>query len=272
MSLLLVDIDRFKDINEALGHDTGDRVLAEVGCTAAGGAARGATAGPPRRRRVRRPAARGGRAGRPPGGRPAAPVAGRPDRPPELPATPTHQPPRLTGHPNSPAIELTSHPELTSDPERDRRDAAARAGQRRASPPASCAAAGPQDLLRQADVAVARAKAAGTGVEVFEPDRDRIDTTRLRRTDELRAALERGDLEVYLQPQVDLATGTVVGAEALARWRHPQDGVLLPASFLPLAARTGLLRPVAALVLDRATAACARWWSLRLHRSRSAST
>jgi EAL domain-containing protein (putative c-di-GMP-specific phosphodiesterase class I) len=80
------------------------------------------------------------------------------------------------------------------------------------------------------------------------------------RIDELRSALERGDLEVYLQPQVDLADGAVIGAEALARWRHPQDGVLLPDSFLPLAAQTGLMRPVAALVLDRALGACARWW------------
>lgn len=63
-----------------------------------------------------------------------------------------------------------------------------------------------------------------------------------------------------MQPQVDLATGRIVGGEALARWRHPQDGVLLPAAFLPLAEHTGLTRPMAALVLDRALAACASWW------------
>jgi EAL domain-containing protein (putative c-di-GMP-specific phosphodiesterase class I) len=78
--------------------------------------------------------------------------------------------------------------------------------------------------------------------------------------DELRSALERGDLVVHLQPQVDLATGRVAGCEALARWRHPHDGVLLPDAFLPLAAHTGLMRPVAAVVLDRALEACALWW------------
>jgi diguanylate cyclase (GGDEF)-like protein len=228
VSLLLVDIDRFKDINEALGHDTGDRVLAEVGS---------------RLQSVLREG--------------------------QLLA-------RLGG--DDFAVLL---PGADEDAARRVADLLRRAlrdpigsirigtGQSRLHITASVGVATcqlhrgrPTDLLRQADVAVARAKAAGTGVEMFQPERDRIDTTRLRRTDELRAALERGDLEVYLQPQVDLATGTVVGAEALARWRHPQDGVLLPASFLPLAAATGLLRPVAALVLDRATAACARWWKL----------
>jgi EAL domain-containing protein (putative c-di-GMP-specific phosphodiesterase class I) len=65
---------------------------------------------------------------------------------------------------------------------------------------------------------------------------------------------------VYLQPQVELVSGRIVGAEALARWRHPHDGVLLPEAFLPLAAQTGLLRPVAAAVLESALAACAQWW------------
>jgi diguanylate cyclase (GGDEF)-like protein len=228
VSLLLVDIDRFKDINEALGHETGDRVLAEVGA---------------RLQAVLREG--------------------------QLLA-------RLGG--DEFAVLLPGAQEKAARRVADLLRRAMRdpvgsirigAGQTRLHVTASVGVATcqlrrgkPADLLRQADVAVARAKVSGTGVEVFEPERDRIDTTRLRRTDELRAALERGDLEVYLQPQVDLATGTVVGAEALARWRHPQDGVLLPASFLPLAARTGLLRPVAALVLDRATAACARWWSL----------
>jgi EAL domain-containing protein (putative c-di-GMP-specific phosphodiesterase class I) len=90
---------------------------------------------------------------------------------------------------------------------------------------------------------------------------DRLGPQRLHRIDELRSALEHGDLEVYLQPQVELATGRIVGAEALARWRHPHDGVLLPEAFLPLAAQTGLLRPVAAAVLEGALGACAQWWS-----------
>jgi len=123
----------------------------------------------------------------------------------------------------------------------------------------------PEDLLRQADLAVARAKTAGTGVAVYDPAVDRLGPHRLLRIDELRSALEHGDLEVYLQPQVGLASGAIVGAEALARWRHPHDGVLLPEAFLPLAGQTGLLRPVAAAVLDSALETCARWWA-RGHR------
>jgi diguanylate cyclase len=118
----------------------------------------------------------------------------------------------------------------------------------------------PTDLLRQADLAMERARVSGTGIELYDPERDPLDDTLLQRSHELRAALERGDVEVFLQPQIRLSDGRIVGAEALARWRHPQDGVLLPESFLPLAAQTGLMRPMATVVLDRALAACAQWW------------
>jgi EAL domain-containing protein (putative c-di-GMP-specific phosphodiesterase class I) len=119
----------------------------------------------------------------------------------------------------------------------------------------------PEDLLRQADAAVHRAKATGSGIAVYEPEKDGSGPGRLRRVEELRSALERGELVVHLQPQVDLATGRIVGCEALARWRHPDDGVLLPEAFMPLAAHTGLMRPVTAAVLDRALEACATWWA-----------
>jgi diguanylate cyclase len=119
----------------------------------------------------------------------------------------------------------------------------------------------PEDLLRQADAAVHRAKATGSGIAVYDPEKDGAGPGRLRRVEELRSALERGELVVHLQPQVDLASGRIVGCEALARWRHPDDGVLLPEAFIPLAAHTGLLRPVAAAVLDRALEACSSWWS-----------
>ena len=118
----------------------------------------------------------------------------------------------------------------------------------------------PEDLLRQADAAVPRAKATSSGIAVYDADKDGSGPVRLRRVDELRSALEQGDVVVHLQPQVELATGAVVGCEALARWRHPHDGVLLPDAFLPLAATTGLMRPVTDVVLDRALEACASWW------------
>ncbi|MBL8931416.1 MAG: bifunctional diguanylate cyclase/phosphodiesterase [Kineosporiaceae bacterium] len=117
----------------------------------------------------------------------------------------------------------------------------------------------PSALVQQASVAVWRAKQSGGGVSHFELGAEQ--PSRQPPIGELRVALEQGDLEVYLQPQVRLAGGAICGAEALARWRHPQDGVLLPASFLPLAAQTGLMRPIAATVIELALRACARWWS-----------
>ncbi len=222
VALLLVDIDRFKEINEALGHPTGDLVLTEVGARFQG---------------VLREGQLLARLG---GDEFAVVLPGAGPEPARRVAD------QLLGVLAEPFSVLG-----------DRLPVRASIGI------ASCQLrrGEPADLLRRADVAMYRAKAAGTGVELYDPDRDRVDAVRLRRTAELRAALERGDLEVHLQPQIDLAKGTVVGAEALARWRHPHDGVLLPASFLPLAAQTGLMHPVAALVLDRALSACAQWWS-----------
>jgi diguanylate cyclase (GGDEF)-like protein len=220
ISLLLVDLDRFKDVNDALGHQLGDKLLTEVGA---------------RLRGVLRPNQLLARLG----GDEFAVV--------------------LPGAGLDPARRVAR--ELRGCLEQPFVIGGNRLHVRASVGIASCRLPRdePTDLLRQADVAMYHAKVS-SGIEVYDPRRDENSAHRLRRIDELRHALERGDLEVHLQPQVDLRRRTVVGAEALARWRHPQDGVLLPASFLPLAAQTGLMRPVAALVLDRALAACATWW------------
>jgi diguanylate cyclase len=81
--------------------------------------------------------------------------------------------------------------------------------------------------------------------------------------EDLRAALEAGDLTVHLQPQTALADGRTVGVEALVRWEHPSRGVLAPRELLPVAERAGLHRPLAESVLDLALASAARWWSGR---------
>jgi len=121
-----------------------------------------------------------------------------------------------------------------------------------------------EELLRCADVAMYAAKASRSGVHVYVPDPLGGTGDRLRTMEELRTALERDDeLEVHLQPQVDLGDGTVVGAEALVRWRHPTRGLLSPADLLPAAEQAGLLRPLADAVLELALTAASRWWSTR---------
>jgi diguanylate cyclase (GGDEF)-like protein len=222
IALLLVDLDRFKDVNEALGHDSGDRLLTEVGA---------------RLRTALRPTQLLARLG----GDEFAVV---------LPAAGVQTARRVA----QALRESLSEPfEINGS----RLYVQASVGVATCHP----GSGEPTDLLRQADVAMYQAKSLGTGIEVYDESRDDASGQRLRRTDELRDALERGDLEVHIQPQVDLRTGLICGGEALARWRHPVDGVLLPDSFLPLAEHTGLMRPVAAQLLDRALEACATWWT-----------
>jgi len=116
------------------------------------------------------------------------------------------------------------------------------------------------DLLRYSDVAMYRAKERpGTRYHVFTAGRDALAAERLRREDELRRALERDELVVHYQPLVALADGSVVGAEALVRWRHPERGLVRPTHFLSLAEETGLIVPIGERVVQRALADAASW-------------
>ncbi len=118
----------------------------------------------------------------------------------------------------------------------------------------------PDDLLRDADVAMYRAKAAGGGRAVlFDADMNAEALARLDLEADLRQAVARGELRVYYQPEVDLATGVIVGIEALVRWQHPTRGVVLPATFLPLAEETGLIEPLGRWVLAEACRQARGW-------------
>ena len=117
----------------------------------------------------------------------------------------------------------------------------------------------PEELLQHADVAMYQAKKAQSGRELYARDRDTHSRDRLALAAELERALERGEIELYFQPKADLRTGRVVGAEALARWQHPAHGLLLPEVFIPLAETTGLIRGLTRRVLDLALGQCAAW-------------
>jgi diguanylate cyclase (GGDEF)-like protein len=105
-------------------------------------------------------------------------------------------------------------------------------------------------LLRHADVAMYQAKTARTGYELYTAERDRNSVDRLTVLGELRGALERRELEVHYQPKAELRSERVTGVEALVRWRHPTRGLLPPDRFIPMAYQTGLIRPLAFYVLD----------------------
>ena len=115
-------------------------------------------------------------------------------------------------------------------------------------------------LLQRADVAMHVAKAQNLGVCTYDPAVDGYSPAKLALLGELRRALDRGELVLYYQPQVNINTGDVVGVEALVRWRHPDRGLVFPDEFIPLAEHTGLIGPLTRQVLDTALAQ-ARTWS-----------
>jgi diguanylate cyclase (GGDEF)-like protein len=117
-----------------------------------------------------------------------------------------------------------------------------------------------EDLLKKADLALYRAKSEGRGrSRFFEAGMDALMQMRRALELDLREALREGQFEVHYQPIVDVATSQVTGFEALLRWRHPQRGLLYPADFLALAEEIGLIVPLGAWVLRQACQDAATW-------------
>jgi diguanylate cyclase (GGDEF)-like protein len=114
-------------------------------------------------------------------------------------------------------------------------------------------------LLQRADVAMYVAKDAQAGTAPYDIEQDTNDAAKLALAGELRRAIEANELVAYFQPKADLESGRIVGAEALVRWQHPERGLIPPGEFVPIAERTGLIKPLTRSVLASALAACAAW-------------
>ena len=221
-ALLLVDLDHFKQINDNLGHGTGDRLLIEVA------------------RRLRRQLRPGDHAARLGGDEFVVLLADLPrhgfervalDRARQLLAA-LNVPFLLDG------LELPLEGSVgVSVDTGDGQDG--------------------EELLRRADVAMYQAKKHRNSVALHEPDQDSASSLQL--LGQLQGGLRLGELEVHFQPVVDLATDAIAGTEALVRWRHPDRGLLSPGLFIPLVEQTSLILPLTLEVLDQAIAQTTAW-------------
>lgn len=114
-------------------------------------------------------------------------------------------------------------------------------------------------LFQHADVALYVAKRKGLGYTVYTPEQDQYNPRRLILMGQLRHAIESGQLFPLYQPKIDIQTGRVVGVEALVRWKHPEYGIIPPADFIQLTERTGLIQLLTQCVLKAALGQCQAW-------------
>ncbi|MBR1222363.1 EAL domain-containing protein [Bradyrhizobium sp. U87765 SZCCT0131] len=223
VAILCLDLDRFKEINDTLGHHVGDELLKQVGGRLSG-CARGS--------------AQVARLG---GDEFAIVQVGAGPQPTEAAilardvVEAISAPFEIGGHQLNigVSIGITLAPSDGEDPEQ---------------------------LLRNADLALYRAKEDGRGTFLFfEPGMDARAQARRMLELELKTALSRGEFEVYYQPIVGFETGQIVGFEALVRWNHPIRGLIAPGQFIPVAEETGLIRAIGDLVLHKACQDAAGW-------------
>jgi diguanylate cyclase (GGDEF)-like protein len=117
----------------------------------------------------------------------------------------------------------------------------------------------PEDLLQHADIAMYVAKQTHAGFVLFDPALDQHSPHKLTLLGELRRAIDHHQLRLHYQPKIDTHTSQILGVEALVRWQHPTHGLLGPDEFIPLAERTALIGPLTHHVLDTALGQCHQW-------------
>src|SRR4051794_33329209 len=116
-----------------------------------------------------------------------------------------------------------------------------------------------ETLQQRADIAMYSAKQSGRGFALFEAELDRHSPRRLALAGGMRHAINEGQIQLYYQPKADLRTGRIIGVEALARWDHPEFGIVGPSEFVPIAEQTGLITPLTSFVLDAAIRQVRTW-------------
>ncbi|HEX5307952.1 MAG TPA: EAL domain-containing protein [Solirubrobacteraceae bacterium] len=116
-----------------------------------------------------------------------------------------------------------------------------------------------ETLMRRADLALEHACSYRSVVEVYSAESDRFEAARLKLLGQVRPALERRELILHYQPQIDLSSGAVKGVEALLRWQHPRRGMLAPLEFMPVIEQTALIGAVTRYVIDEALRQQALW-------------
>jgi diguanylate cyclase (GGDEF)-like protein len=122
-----------------------------------------------------------------------------------------------------------------------------------------------ESLLSHAEVAMYIAKRSGNEAVVYDPAIDKISQQNLSLLSELRRAIEHNELRLQVQPKVQLATGKVLGVESLIRWVHPEKGLVFPDSFIPFAEKTGFIRNLTYWMLERSAELCAECIAKGIH-------
>lgn len=125
-------------------------------------------------------------------------------------------------------------------------------------------AVGFDQLMQHADVAMYLAKERRSGIERYRAEADRNSPDRLALAGDLGRAVHHGEIELHFQPKVLIADGTVIGMEAFARWRHPRRGLMCAAEFIPIAEQSHLINELTGQVIEKAIAQVGAWWSAGL--------
>jgi diguanylate cyclase (GGDEF)-like protein len=223
-AVLMIDLDRFKDINDTLGHMAGDALLVRIADAL--------------RERLRATDTLSRL-----GGDEFAVV---------LPTCPSDRAEEVAAE----VAAAISERAVVRIAGRDRRATAAVG----VAPFGNGRERAPDELLIEADLAMYRAKARGPGeVESFDEEMRAELAARVQIEADLRDATEQGQLEVYYQPFVSLSDGTTIGCEALLRWNHPTRGLVPPSEFIPVAEEHGLIGGIGAWVLEEACMRAASW-------------